>query len=237
MSFLILMIIGLAGLLLMALPGLHRHPQVGAAPRSAPPGHGGLRLGHGARGHAGGPANAQPGHGTASPGPGRHTPAAQAPPAVAGGKAGAQAQPNADAFRAFRFVPSPRAIFSVMTMFGAFGYALVAGMQLSPLPAGLLALPPACGIEYFAVRPLWNLMFQFQGQPCSSLATLRFCEARAVTPFRNGRGLVEVELDGRILQLSARLAEPQAGAPIRVGDLLLIEDVNVAAQRVVVNVV
>ena len=85
-----------------------------------------------------------------------------------------------------------------MTTFGAFGYALVAGLQFSPLPAGLLALLPACGIEYFAVRPLWNLMFQFQGRPCSSLATLRFCEARAVTPFRNGRGLVEAELDGRI---------------------------------------
>ena len=35
-------------------------------------------------------------------------------------------------FRAFRFVPSPHAIFSVMTMFGAFGYALVAGLQLGP---------------------------------------------------------------------------------------------------------
>jgi hypothetical protein len=230
MSFLILMIIGLAGLLLMALPGLHRHPHLGAAPRSAPPGHGGLRLGHGARGHAGGPANAQLSHGG-------HNPAAHAAPAVAGGKAGGQAQPNVDAFRAFRFIPSPRAIFSVMTMFGAFGYAFVAGLQLSPLPAGLLALLPACGIEYFAVRPLWNLMFQFQGRPCSSLATLRLCEARAVTPFRNGRGLVEVEIDGRAVQLSARLAESQSNTPVRVGDQLLIEDVNVAAQRVVVNVV
>jgi hypothetical protein len=110
-------------------------------------------------------------------------------------------------------------------------------MQLSPLPAGLLALVPACGIEYFAVRPLWNLMFRFEGQPCSSLGTLLLCEARAVTPFRNGRGLVAVEHDGRIVQLSARLAESQADTPVRVGDLLLVEEVNSAAERVVVSVV
>jgi hypothetical protein len=121
-------------------------------------------------------------------------------------------------------------------MFGAFGYAFVAGLQLSPLPAGILALVPACGIEYFAVRPLWNLMFQFQGQPCSSLGTLLFCEAKAVTPFRNGRGLVSVEHDGRIVQLSARLTQSQANTPVRVGDILLVEEVNVAAQRVVVSV-
>jgi hypothetical protein len=122
-------------------------------------------------------------------------------------------------------------------MFGAFGYAFVAALQLSPLPAGILALLPACGIEYFAVRPLWNLMFRFQGQPCSSLAALLLCEARAVTPFRNGRGLVAVELDGRTVQLSARLVESQANAPVRVGDLLIVEEVHAAAQRVVVSVV
>ncbi len=236
MSFLILMTIGLAGLLLMALPGLHRQTHAGATPRSAPPAHSGLRLGHATHGHAGGPANARLGHGAASPGPRGPNPAAQATSAVAGAKAGTQARQSADSFQALRLVPSPRAIFSVMTMFGAFGYALIAGLQFGPLPAGLLALVPACGIEYFAVRPLWNLMFRFQGQPCSSLGTLLFCEAKAVTPFRNGRGLVAVEHDGRVVQLSARLAESQANTPVRVGDLLLVEEVNVDAQRVVVSV-
>ena len=74
------------------------------------------------------------------------------------------------------------------------------------------------------------------GQPCRSLGTLLFCEAKAVTPFRNGRGLVSVEHEGRIVQLSARLVESQANMPVRVGDLLLVEEVNVAAQRVVVSV-
>ena len=94
-------------------------------------------------------ANAQPGHGAASPGPGGHSPAAHAASAAAGGKAGTQAQPNVDAFQTFRFIPSPRAIFSVMTLFGTFGYALVAGWQLSPLPAGLLpcCLPGALSIS------------------------------------------------------------------------------------------
>ncbi len=235
MSFLIVMAIGLVGLILMALPGLQRQARVGTTPRSAPPVQSGLRLGHAMRGHAGGPVNAHVGRGAASPGLRGQNPAAHAAPAAAGAKADSPTGENVNGFSAFRLVPSPRAIFSVMTMFGAFGYALVAGLQLAPLPAGLLALIPACGIEYFAVRPLWNVMFQFQGQPCSSLATLLFCEAKAVTPFRNGRGLVAVEHDGRIVQLSARLAESQANTPVRVGDLLLVEEVNVAAERVVVS--
>ena len=235
MSFLIVMTIGLIGMALLALTGLHRPGHAGTTPRSAPPGHGGLHLGHGSRGHASGMAGAHVGRAGANPGPYAPNPAAPATLAVAGARAAAQTRQNADSFRALRLIPSPRAIFSVMTMFGAFGYALVAGLQLGPLPAGLLALLPACGIEYFAVRPLWNLMFRFQGQPCSSLGTLLFCEAQAVTPFRNGRGLVAVEHDGRIVQLSARLTAAQANAPVRVGDLLLVEEVNVAAQRVVVS--
>ena len=143
---------------------------------------------------------------------------------------------NWTASRYSAFFPSPRAIFSVMTMLGAFGYALVVELQFAPVPAGLLALIPACGIEYVAVRPLWNLMFQFQGRPCSSLGTLLFCEAKAVTPFRNGRGLVSLEHDGRIVQLSAKLTESQANTSVRVGDRLLVEEVDAAAQRVVVSV-
>ena len=236
MSFLIVMTIGLAGLFLMALPGLQRHGHAGPTPRNAPPAHGGLHIGHGARGPAGGMARTHVGRAAASPGPGAAHPAAHATSAPAGAGAGTPTGRNVNGFQALRLLPSPRAVFSVMTMFGAFGYALVAGLELGPLSAGLLALLPACGIEYFAVRPLWNLMFRFQGQPCSSLATLLFCEAQAVTPFRNGRGLVAVEHDGRIVQLSARLTAAQASAPVHVGDLLLVEEVNVAAQRVVVSV-
>ena len=235
MSFLILMTIGLAGLMLMALPGMHRHPHVGTAPRSVPSMHSGLRLGHATRGHATSAANAHAGHAGASPGP-RESNAAQATSAVARAKADTQTSQNADGFRAIRLVPSPRAIFSVMAMFGAVAYALVGGLQLGPVAAGLLALLPACGIEYFAVRPLWNLMFRFQGQPCSSIGTLIMCEAKAVTPFRNGRGLVSLEHDGRIVQFSARLVESQADMPVRVGDSLLVEEVDVAAERVVVSV-
>ena len=235
MSFLILMTVGLAGLMLMALPGMHRHPHVGTAPRSAPPVPSGLRLGHAARGHAASAANAHAGHTGARPGTsGSNT--AHATSAVAKAKADTQSSQNADGFRAIRLIPSPRAIFSVMAMFGAFAYALVAGLQLGPVPAGLLALLPACGIEYFAVRPLWNLMFRFQGQPCSSIGTLIMCEAKAVTPFRNGRGLVSLEHDGRIVQLSARLVESQADMPVHVGDSLVVEEVNIAAERVVVSV-
>src|SRR5579871_6264311 len=172
--FLASMILGLAGMALMALPGFARHGHAGTAP------HGIGHLGHGA---------VQAGHG-ATHAPGVH---------VAGTDAG-----HIGAGLFWR-LPSPRVIFSLMTLFGAFGYALVGAAHVAPLPAGLLAVIPALLVERFAVTPLWNLLFRFQGTPCASLEELTMTEAKAVTPFRNGRGLVSVVRDGRLVQLRAEL--------------------------------
>jgi hypothetical protein len=136
-----------------------------------------------------------------------------------------------------RFVPSPRAICSVLALYGAFGNALVHAGHLPFATAALVAVLPAMLFEYAAVRPVWNLLFRFQGQPSSPLDALLLSEAQAVVPFRNGRGMVSVVHDGRVVQLAATLREDHAALPVRVGDRLRIEDVDARRERVTVSVV
>ena len=212
--FLTLMVIGLVGLAMMAIPAFGRHGH--AHPGHA--GHHGGALGRGA-GHA-------------------HAPHALGPARAAnGGEASEQIIP-ADAAPAgvWRFVPSPRAVFSVLALYGAFANAFVVEAHLSALVAGLAAVVPALVFERFAVTPLWNLLFRFQGEPSSPLEALVCCEARAVTPFRNGRGLVSVTRDGRLVQLAARLRECDAAREVKVGDKLQVEDIDARRERVTVSI-
>ncbi|HVY46427.1 MAG TPA: hypothetical protein VHB21_11135 [Minicystis sp.] len=204
--FLVVLIAGLAGLVAMALPAFGRHAHAHV--------HAGRALGARA-GHAG------------------HLPvaskalahAAHAPPKTAGtGASGVT-----------RFVPSPRAVFSLMVLYGAFANALVAA-HLSELAAGLLAILPALLVERFAVLPLWNVLFRVQASPSSPLEELVLSEARATTSFKNGKGLVSVARDGRVVQFAARLAPGQEAEPVGVGDALIVEDVDPKAERVTVSV-
>jgi hypothetical protein len=224
--FLAIMVVGLIGLLLMALPGMQQHGHAGVAPHIAPHVHGGVHLGNGPAAH--GTAHAIPGaHGAhAMPHTGAH-----ATPQAAGGAQNAEAPTG---FEFTRLIPSPRAIFSMLALFGAFGYAASTFVSAWWI-AALIALVPAWGIEYFAVRPLWNFMFQFQGKPTTPIEALIMCEAKAVTPFRNGKGLVSVEHDGQVVQFSARLHESTGSVPVEVGDRLCIEEVDTANQRMLVS--
>jgi hypothetical protein len=214
--FALLMLIGLAGLALMALPGFGRHGHAGTAPHGiGHVGHGAVPIGH----DAGPPAHGPPAGSSATP----------------GGHETAGSSPGQGNAALFGLIPSPRVIFSLMTLFGAFGYALVEAGHFSPTLAGLLAVIPALLIERFAVTPLWNLLFRFQGKPCAPLHDLVLNEAKAVTPFRNGRGLVSVVHDGRVVQLRAELAAPQKAMPVRVGDILFIEEVDASDERITVS--
>jgi len=216
--YLTLMLVGLAGLIMMALPGIGRHG------RHALGGHG-----HGASGalHS-------------------HTgPAAIAAPRTAGplvprgARAAASTTNSANSplasFNALRFVPSMRGVFTVLAFFGAFSYALMDSARLGAWEAGLIAILPAVLLDHFAVAPLWDYLFQFAGKPASPLTELVMTEATAVTPFRNGRGIVQVIHDGRMVQLSARISSRQASLPVRVGDQLKIEDVDEEKERVTVS--
>ena len=134
-----------------------------------------------------------------------------------------------------RFIPSPRAVFSELALYGAFGNALVHAAHLRGASAALIAIGPALLVEWFLIRPVWNLMFRFQGEASSPLGELIFAEAQAVVPFRNGRGLVSTVRDGRRVQLHAQLCDEQAAASVRFGQRLRIEDVDARRERVTVS--
>lgn len=194
--FLIVMVVGLAGLAVMALPALGRHTSLG---------HSVLRAGHVGKlaGHV-----------------------------VTPGKALAHTSAQTTLTR---FVPSPRFVFSLLALYGAFGNVLVAA-RLSLWVAALLAIVPAALLERFAMTPLWRTLFKLESQAARPLGEIVMSEATAVTAFRGGRGVVSVVRDGRLVQFSARLIDAQASLPVRVGDRLRIEDVDAARERVTVSV-
>ena len=238
------MVIGLVGLVMMAIPALGRHGHAGST------GHGGHHIGNGGHGGHGGHADhgahhLGTGHGAAHAGAGHvvapHVAVAPGAPAMApspGGDASQEMIP-ADAATSsgwVRFIPSPRAVFSVLALYGAFGNALVQAAHLPMLAAALVALLPTIAVERFAVTPLWNLLFRFQAQPSAPLEELIFDVATAVTPFRNGRGLISVVREGRLVQFSARLRADQASFPVKVGTRLRVEDVDARQERLTVSV-
>jgi hypothetical protein len=210
-AFLALMIIGLIGMVLMAIPGLNRHGHGGLLPH-APMGH---AIGH--AGHAGASSPSSLARG----GPAPH---------MTGGP-----QPANAPFQLSRLIPQPRVIFSLLTAYGAFGYALVGAAHLSPSLAGWLAIVPALLLQRFALEPFWQAMLQFQGTPCAPLTEMVLSEAVAVTPFRNGKGIVQLVREGREVQFSARLQDQQATMPVKVGDRLVVEEVDETHERVVVS--
>jgi len=222
--FLALMVIGLTGLVMMAIPGFSRHGHgVGA--------HGAGHVGHGT-GHAGhGGAHVGHGHGAG------HVTHGAAP------SHGTQAAPHGKGVTSndgrvggTRWIPPLYAVFSLLALYGAFGYCLIALAPTLPITwASLIALAPALLLVRFGVVPFWNFLFQFQGKPDSPLEELVLAEAEAVTPFRNGKGIVAVVRDGRQVQFSARLLEAQVAMPVRVGDRLRVEEVDAANERVVVS--
>ncbi len=214
-AFLVLMIVGIVGLLLMAIPGLNRHGHSVHVP-----------------GHA---ASQGIGHSTAS-----HIAAGGARLGTAAKLTGARAANGVRGASSattglLKWIPSPRVVFSLMTMYGGFGIALTDGAHLSRTLAAWLAIVPAALIEKFAVSPCWNMLMTFEGVPSSPLEELTFSEAEAVTPFRNGRGMVSVNRDGRSVQFRATLPDDQCTMPVRVGDKLRIEQVDAEHERVTVS--
>jgi len=202
------MVVGLVGLAMMAIPALGGH---GHGHIGALHGHGGLH------GHAG--------HGHSAPV--QHSQNSDDTLVVA------DPAPETK----LSFIPSPHAVFSFLALYGAFGNALLRAGHCSQLYSAVAALLPALIVERFLVRPLFSLLFRFQARPSSPLDALIFADARAVVPFRNGRGVISVNRDGRLIQLSARLLPNQSNIPVKVGERLRIETVDGGFESVTVSVI
>ncbi len=189
--FLIAIVVGLAGLVAMALPALGGH-----------------------------------GHGHAHPGGAHHA----MHPALAIRK-----------LEWFRFLPSPRVVFSLLALYGASGNALVHAAGLRPLVAAPRGRYSGARGRAIRSRAAMGPGLPVSRRPSSPLGALVLDEARAVTPFRNGRGVVSVVRDGRLVQFSARLVEPRErerrkdDAPVRVGDRLLVDEVDPEREHLTVS--
>jgi hypothetical protein len=136
---------------------------------------------------------------------------------------------------ALRFIPSPRIAFSAFALYGAFGNALLAAAHLPFGLAALVALVPTFVVERFAVMPLWNVLSRSAGEASAPLGELIFEEATAVTNFRNGRGMISVVREGRLVQFAARLREDQSHLAVKVGERLRVEHVDSKNERFIVT--
>jgi hypothetical protein len=125
---------------------------------------------------------------------------------------------------------SPRHLFSFFLGFGAVGELLRPVLGGPMLVAA--AIVGAVAFERLVVSPLWNLSMRFASTPASMLESAVSDEATAVTSFdTNGQGIVSVEVDGQIVQILATLRSDDrllGGARIRAGQRVRIEEVDAA---------
>jgi hypothetical protein len=131
---------------------------------------------------------------------------------------------------------SPRVLFSFLVGAGATG--LLAGPVLVEPVTMLAAIAGGFVFERFIVAPIWRFFFRFESRPAATLESMLLEEARAVDDFdARGQGLIQLELDGQVLQLLGTLrAEDRGGGNrIRRGDLLRIEEVDPARNQCIVS--
>jgi hypothetical protein len=251
--YLFTMLLGFAGLCIMAFSGVAGHGHGG---HQGGHGHGGLHGGHdvgdinvhglgghgaGHAGHLGGGHAGHAGHvGHAGPAHAGHGHAGHGHDTHAGHGHAAHGHGDHDFARAagnwFLSFLSPRVLFSVLVGLGA------SGLLLDPLlPRVLLpfaALAGGIGFEVLAVRPVWNFFFRFASEPALTLESAVTDVATAVTGFNpDGEGLIRIELDGQVVQLLARLgpAERAMGIRVHAGDSLVVEEVDPVRNRCVVS--
>jgi hypothetical protein len=120
---------------------------------------------------------------------------------------------------------SPRVFFSILVGVGA------AGLLLDPFIGGLLllalALVAGFAFEGMLVRPFWNFLFRFASTPAQTLDSALMDRATAVTGFdAQGQGIVSIILDGQIVQLLGTLRPEDRHVHVRAGDALMVEDVD-----------
>jgi hypothetical protein len=106
-----------------------------------------------------------------------------------------------------------------------------AGLLLEPVLGGVLRIVLAVlagfAFEGLLVRPFWNFLFRFASTPAQTLDSALMDRATAVTGFdAEGQGIVSIILDGQIVQLLGTLRPEDRHVRVRAGDALLVEDVD-----------
>lgn len=205
--FITLLVVGLTGLVFMALPAFSHHAGIG---------HGGADAGHIAphAGHAAGVHSHDIGSHA-----GHHD--AAAPHTTSSGFLG--------------LIPSPRTLFSLLTFYGAFGNLFQQYFHLAMGMSAALALIPAYLLERWAATPLWTFLMGFAAPPSRPMQSLLLKEAEATSNFSNGKGMVKVIHDEREVQFLAQLTPEQAGIPVNVGTKLRVEEVDAEKERLTVR--
>ena len=200
--------LGVTGLAVMALLGFAHH---------------GDTSGHGHDAHAG---HAHPGHAGHTGDAGHHA-----------GPGHTHAHPDPGGLARLASLLSPRVLFSFLVGAGATGL-MIRPVLLPPVVAAL-AIAGGLVFERFFAGPLWRFLFRFESRPAASLESAVLEEALAATDFdARGQGLIQLELDGHVVQLLGTLAPGEAGMPrIRAGDRLRIEEVDTVRHRCTVSFV
>jgi hypothetical protein len=124
---------------------------------------------------------------------------------------------------------SPRVLFSMLLGFGTSGL-----LFRSVLPEPLLAITAVLGAVLFEraiVSPLWSATLRFASAPAATLESSVTDTATAVTSFdANGQGIVALEVDGQVVQVLGTLqtVDRELGVNVRAGERLRIEAVDAA---------
>lgn len=207
--YLLFLILGGAGLGIMAATGLGRHGHDAAG-------------GHGGHGHAG---HVHGGHDIAHHGHDAHAHGHH-------GHHSHHGDSHSSPANVLLALASPRVLFSFLVGVGATG---IVGRELglrNALGSVVLAAVAVLGgvvFERFVVSPMWSFFDRFTSSPALTLESAVEDEAKAVTGFnRDGEGLVAVELDGQVVQVLARLTagDRERGVRVRAGDRVRVEDVD-----------
>jgi hypothetical protein len=234
--YLLLLVAGFAGLIVMAVMGSlhgagHGHNHHGHA-------HGdqGHALGHHgshAQAHGAPAGQVHAAHGHAAHGHGAHGHDNANADGDADGDGDGDdggANPAANALMWVMPFLSPLNWFSWLLGAGATGLLLEHFGMTGPVVVGAAAAG-AIGFNMSIVKPIWRAVFSFASTPAGNLESCVMQTVEAVTAFNEkGEGLVRVTIDGRSEDVLAKALPERTPSTdqqrIRRGDLLLIEEVD-----------
>jgi len=146
-------------------------------------------------------------------------------------------QPFQHLHHALGWLVSPRVLFGILLGWGTAG--LVLQRLLGGVPLFVVALAIGIAFERLVLNTVWNLTLRFASRPALTLEAAVAGEATAVTAFdETGHGIVQIEIDGRVVQVLGTLtrAERALGHRVRAGETVRVEEVDPVRNRCRVSI-